>query len=309
MSRKKAIVISISILLVTTGGVVLLSAAGLPRLAILLVTAVVALLTLLATLLTFRESRLRIKVEEEREQLKEQIAAVEAAQEREKKEADSRRKRQSDEERREEFAQKYLKKLLKTPEMSQVKILEMSVPIDLMSIYVQLRLHQETRPKSIHPSLLLDQDANDPNIILRTSLQEMGHNAGVSYDPDYAIKHFKRSVILGSPGAGKTTLLKYLALKCATARHNQSPGAPIPVHIDLHHFANSGQVDLVQFAVTQWNDIYDFPKAHALPYLVENLQSGDALVLLDALDEALVGENFGQAEESYTRIMDAIRKL
>jgi HEAT repeat protein len=316
MRRRDIIALTLIFVAIVLALVGVFALLNLVWLIVILVLVIVTIGTLIATSLSVYQQSYHTKLADKERSLEKSLGykmniletVLAAVQEREKREDASRRKRRSEENRIESLARTYLGNLLKAPEMSQVKILEMSVPIDLMSIYVRLRLHEETRPKSIHPALLIDEEASDPNSILRASLQEIGHNAGAAYDPDYAIDHFRRSVILGSPGAGKTTLLKYFALKCAKARLNQLPDTPIPVHIDLHRFANSDRTDLVHFAAAQWDD-YGFPKTDALPYIVKNLQSGNALVLLDALDEALVGKDFGQAEESYTCITDAIRQL
>ncbi len=94
---------------------------------------------------------------------------------------------------------------------------------------------------------------------------------------------YKHAVIVGAPGAGKTTLLKYLALQAIA---QQLGGLPdLPIHVELPAFARSGQRDLLAYASAVWEERYNFPQAQALDDIQEQLQNGDALLLLDGFDE------------------------
>jgi hypothetical protein len=82
--------------------------------------------------------------------------------------------------------------------------------------------------------------------------------------------------ILGKPGAGKTTFLKYIALKAAERVIDK-----VPIFISLKQWADSG-LDLMQF-ISQRFDVCSFPEAE--PFVSELLESGNAIVLFDGLDE------------------------
>ncbi|MBO0795547.1 MAG: NACHT domain-containing protein, partial [Ktedonobacteraceae bacterium] len=114
-------------------------------------------------------------------------------------------------------------------------------------------------------------------------------------------------VFTGDPGAGKTTLLRYLTLKAANGQLHNLPD--FPIYIELNHFASSGYHDLLDFISTRWDDRYGFPKGDARSCIEEHLKEGKALLLLDALDETVIGNSIDTAEHSYQRISDAITEL
>src|SRR5207237_1343567 len=103
------------------------------------------------------------------------------------------------------------------------------------------------------------------------------------------------------------TLLKHLALKSADGQLNGLPD--LPIHIELNVFASSSYDDLLDFAATRWEDRYGFPKVDALIHIQKSLEEGKALVLLDALDETVIGDSEEMANASYNRVISSITKL
>ena len=88
--------------------------------------------------------------------------------------------------------------------------------------------------------------------------------------------------ILGKPGAGKTTFLKYIVTQAAVANLRK-----LPIFVSLNEWSNSqygqsGQEALLPFIVEQFA-ICRFPDAK--PFIEKLLESGDALLLFDGLDE------------------------
>lgn len=104
----------------------------------------------------------------------------------------------------------------------------------------------------------------------------------------------RRLFILGKPGAGKTTFLKYLALQAVKGKLDK-----VPILISLREWSDSGQA-LVPFLARQF-EICGFPEAE--PFLVHLLEEGQALVLLDGLNE--VNREGGQRD----RVIAALREF
>lgn len=86
----------------------------------------------------------------------------------------------------------------------------------------------------------------------------------------------KNLFILGRPGAGKTTFLKYLAMLACKGTISKTP-----IFISLKDWSDSGKA-IEPFIASQF-DLCGFPKAEA--FVRALLLNGDAIVLLDGLDE------------------------
>ncbi|HJT55547.1 MAG TPA: HEAT repeat domain-containing protein [Ktedonobacteraceae bacterium] len=193
--------------------------------------------------------------------------------------------------------------------IAYLQILNHGQPVKVLDMYVPIRVHRETKlSHKPDPMLLVATIQQDPTTLIHATqqLQERRYSL-IACDPDEAIRLHKRCVILGDPGAGKSTLLKYLALQSAG---NNLQGLPnLPIHIELHHFAASGTEDLLDFAAERWVSNYGFDtKVQARDLMEENLRNGNALLLLDALDESMVGESKEIADESYKRVFGAISR-
>lgn len=227
--------------------------------------------------------------------------------ERQQREAEDARLREI---RLENLAHEYRKQLRNDKQMANLQILTMSWKIEIINIYVQLRLYREQQRidrRSLPVSLLKAEQTQDPMLILHESRLHMERLAKDSFSPVEAIQQYQHCLIMGDPGAGKTTLLKYLALKSAS---RELPDLPdLPIHIDLNVFASqSTQQNLLEFAADKWEASYGFPREDALFYMQKRLREGSALLLLDALDETLAGTS-ELAESSYERVCAAVDQL
>jgi len=102
-----------------------------------------------------------------------------------------------------------------------------------------------------------------------------------------AVGQFPRVVVLGDPGSGKSTLLKYLALSLA-----QNPAAPLPILAPLNAFADALLKD-PDLSLQAFLPVYFAGLSAELgglaPLLDLALAQGQALVLLDGLDEVQQG--------------------
>jgi NACHT domain len=144
----------------------------------------------------------------------------------------------------------------------------------------------------------------DPNALLQAGFKHLESRVSSAVNPDEAIRTYKRCVFVGDPGAGKTTLLKYLTLRSADGTLDKLPD--LPIRIELNAFAASGYHDLFDFAAHQWDEQYGFPMRNARAAMEERLKDGSALLLLDALDETVVGDTVEAAEASYQQVIENI---
>jgi HEAT repeat protein len=207
-----------------------------------------------------------------------------------------------------ERAEAYRQALHLDPRISTLQILDMTRPLDVTNIYVQVRLYEDVRPGyELRQEPSSDEDVRDPTALLRSGQVHLEKKASGALDIDEAIRRYTHCVIVGDAGAGKTTLLKYLALKAADRQLASLPN--LPIHINLNDFVSSGQRDLLDFASMIWDERYRFPQTDARLYMDEMLKAGDALLLLDALDETAIGPTADEAEASYRRVADAVVQL
>jgi HEAT repeat protein/energy-coupling factor transporter ATP-binding protein EcfA2 len=230
----------------------------------------------------------------------------------------------SEAQRLEELAAAYRDKLRADPQMSKISILTMSWSLDLLQVYVQLRLLQDAAAQQLAPEVFRAEMARDPDTLLKAEQMLLEQRVSKAIDPAEAIRRYHRCVILGDPGSGKTTLLKYLALRCADK--NLSGLSDFPMYIDLNAFVHpvqAGETEqlsvwrkaqahanpLLTFAAAQWERCYAFPAEDALTSIQRNLEAGNALVLLDGLDETFTGGTEKAADDSYNNVADAVRRL
>jgi hypothetical protein len=202
----------------------------------------------------------------------------------------------------------YRKALHADPKISQLQIFDMAHPMEVAKVYVRLRLHQEVKLNyDIESSLLEAETRGDPNTLLRARFSLLETRIQAALTPEDALQKYPRCVVLGDPGAGKSTLLKYLTLRSID---QQLPNLPhFPIHIALSDFATSPNQDLIGFAAERWDEWYGFPEEEARALVESHLAAGNALLLLDALDETVIGGSDEMARTSYSRVLEAIDRV
>lgn len=99
---------------------------------------------------------------------------------------------------------------------------------------------------------------------------------------DAALADYPKLFILGKPGAGKTTFLKHTALRAINREIKK-----VPVFVTLKELSDSG-LEILPFIVRQFT-IHRFPEPEA--FVERLLKDGNALVLLDGLDEVNLEDN------------------
>jgi HEAT repeat protein len=239
----------------------------------------------------------RERRETEEEEEKRQVEAQAAA----KREADARAKQAQTVQER---AATYLQNLI--AELKDVKILDMSRPLDLERTYVRLQVRPESRayPRP-EEEVELARIERDPDEWLRLRQEWRERGARAAVPPEEALRKYRLCVVLGDPGAGKTTMLRHLALCAAQGRLDGLPA--LPVFVSLHRFVQSGCEALLDFVAEEWDKRYGFPVAR--PYIEGRLEAGEALLLLDGLDEVNVGREEGEAKAYYDQAVEQINGL
>ncbi|MDH0899544.1 NACHT domain-containing protein [Comamonas aquatica] len=157
---------------------------------------------------------------------------------------------------------------------SEVKILGMQQPLNLVDIYYQTSVSTEIKRR-----IYTDEwkQINNKKTALETKLKN-------TIPADKYIEDNNKVVILGGPGAGKTTLLKYLALsymdKVIFQKTNlKTPKIPIYIHLPSLIHEDLSIIDYISSILEEKTDQY------AINFIERISDSGDAIFLLDSLDE------------------------
>jgi predicted NACHT family NTPase len=168
------------------------------------------------------------------------------------------------------------KKQIRT-QLENIKLLGMSSPIPLASIYYPARISTTIRRRLYEQEWTSERG---PNTTINAGSQhhkKKEHFSAVEY-----IGNHPKVVVLGGPGAGKTTLLRFLALVHAEAIPKEKPREDaLPFFVHLPQLAKSGKE-----LFTYLCDI--FVKAsdqYAVDFLKRLLIKGNCIILLDSLDE------------------------
>lgn len=154
-----------------------------------------------------------------------------------------------------------------------MRLLGMERPLPLDAVYSDVYLLNKNQ-------YWQNLDSDQANARLEAfSRRELGVQ-GERYSGVAMLEKEKYLFIVGQPGAGKTTFLRWLAVRAAEDKLNLNK---IPVLVELRRL-NDGQYSLFELIVKEWRDS-GFPKALADEHVEQLIRSGDAIVLLDGLDE------------------------
>jgi predicted NACHT family NTPase len=160
-----------------------------------------------------------------------------------------------------------------------MRVLDMEQPIALGTIYTQVNvLEKLTANQRLSTSELLG-NLDEVKEFDRFCLSKIRQEKISGLD---AVARHKALMVLGRPGAGKTTFLKYLTIACLDGNFL---GDLVPIFVTLKEWTEfPGEPDLLNFISRQWSDC---GIANAELVLNQCLKNGQALVLLDGLDEVL----------------------
>ncbi|NEO97156.1 MAG: tetratricopeptide repeat protein [Symploca sp. SIO2E9] len=141
-----------------------------------------------------------------------------------------------------------------------------------------------------------------------------------------AVGKYDYSVILGDPGAGKTTLLRYLARHFAIANRDgkatvlggmeEELGQPrLPILFRIADYAESlatqpdlTLVDYLKQFYRQWEDYFEASDGDKVAnLLLEKMEAGNCILLLDGLDEVFDQSNRVQVVQQINQLVYAYR--
>lgn len=170
---------------------------------------------------------------------------------------------------------RHYKKLVEQ-KYEQVKVLGMSKPIALSSLYIDV---------------VVLEDIASRNYVDEVELELFVRRIDRS---NYNPFHYKRrsalnfvttsshSLVLGKPGSGKTTFLRRLLVALLS---DTPPFVSFPVYVSLKQFSDTKKSELLDYVASQLAKEYRFPRKTSLPFLMRLLQRGECCLLLDGLDE------------------------
>ncbi|MGB3761461.1 MAG: NACHT domain-containing protein [Rivularia sp. (in: cyanobacteria)] len=159
---------------------------------------------------------------------------------------------------------------------STMKVLDMTEPVNLDSIYVKFNILKDIRGKqNTIEQLFSDLESDTTGILKRLPfISNENQLSGLE-----AVNKYQKLLILGKPGAGKTTFLKHLAIH---SNLKDSTGRLIPVFIQLKQYCEDDKNQNLIDAIIEEFTIY-------LPNFEQNirrlLEKGHCLIMLDGLDE------------------------
>jgi NACHT domain-containing protein len=186
-------------------------------------------------------------------------------------------------------------------ELSRLHILDMSRPLDLDRLYVQVRVQEQQPLRFVRDEELEEQsgqEAEEP--------RAGGAGSAQTFAPVDALRRYQRMVVVGDPGAGKTTMLRHLALR-TVCRAADETLPDLPVYVELSRFVQSRYESLLEYVAELWAEQYAFRDAR--DYLDAKLNEGSAALLLDGLDEVLGGESSEEASRTYDRTTAEVTRL
>lgn len=190
-------------------------------------------------------------------------------------------------------------------DLGHMKILDMSKPLDLATLYVQVRVREDEYGRYVREEEIARDAQGDPNTLLASQRERHGQGAATAVAPEDAIARFRCVVLLGDPGAGKTTMLRHLAFRLA--RRDRIGNLEVPVYVELRRFMDAKAESLLDFVAADWARRYGFEASGE--WLEGELSAGRAALLLDGLDEVLAGDDADTAQAAYDSVTEEVNRL
>ena len=168
---------------------------------------------------------------------------------------------------------------------AKIRVLGKSSDVDLEGIFTDVYILDEVTARQAYDIEELKKQ-HSARLHRRTPQREKGIN--LITDPDY-----HHLYILGKPGAGKTTFLRHLTLQAIDGNLDR-----VPIFISLKEWSDSDN-SLLDFITKQFDNCH-FPDA--APFITALLNSGQALIMFDGLDE--VRQEDDKRQQSINALQD-----
>ncbi|MFP4100910.1 NACHT domain-containing protein, partial [Coleofasciculus sp.] len=187
--------------------------------------------------------------------------------------------------------------------LENLQIFRMSSPLKLENIYVKLQVRQEQTLSPTQEEERASLAEGEPGELLRQFQRRLAEKAATAISPETALTQHKRITVLGEPGAGKTTILRHLAVRMAK---DELSLPYLPIYVELK-FLEGNTENVLEFVVADLAKRYGFQDAR--PYLEKQLEDGNAVLLLDGLDEVLGGKSPAEAKNAYNQAVYKVNQL
>ncbi|MBD2776732.1 NACHT domain-containing protein [Iningainema tapete] len=178
-----------------------------------------------------------------------------------------------------------------------MRMLDISQPVALADIYTDVNILEQLTNQQWRDISDLARGFNpESNDFDRLGLGRVRQKRIPGLD---AVSHYSKLMVLGKPGSGKTTFLQWVAIKCNMGEFQPNR---VPIFIRLKNFAEDIRRDDSDFRLLNYisEEFCDCGIANKL--VIETiLNLGEALILLDGLDEVL--------EKDEKEVVKQIRKF
>lgn len=171
--------------------------------------------------------------------------------------------------------------------LSTTKILGNPTPISIEDIYTDVYVHD--RPSALR---VFSQDFLDTEFARTKTLPSLERHHAIDIS-----RGGENLFVLGRPGSGKTTFLKYLAILACKGNIRR-----VPIFVTLKDLTDSKK-GIISFICEQF-DTCNFPEAE--PFVLALLTRGQAIILLDGLDE--VGDQYGTRSQLIREVNGLAKK-